>query len=155
MAQVAGRAGRGPQGGIVLVQTFNPEHPSIAMAAKHNYQGFAEVELKNRLAHQYPPYQRMVRLVVRSKDTKLAEEFAETLTGAFRTGLGQAGPGELRLLGPAEAPIFKLKGYYRFHFQLQSPSSAYLHRVLRAVLPVVRIPKKVDLTIDIDPLDML
>ena len=57
--------------------------------------------------------------------------------------------------GPAEAWCFRLKGYYRFHFQLQSPSSAFLHQVLRAVVPTVRLPREVDLTIDIDPQDMV
>ena len=63
--------------------------------------------------------------------------------------------GELRILGPAEAPVFRLKGYYRFHFQLHSVSSATLHQVLRAVLPTVRVPGGVELTVDIDPQDML
>ncbi len=58
-------------------------------------------------------------------------------------------------LGPAEAPVFRLKGYYRFHFQLQASSSAFLHQVLRTVVPAVRLPHDVDLTIDIDPQDML
>jgi primosomal protein N' (replication factor Y) len=51
--------------------------------------------------------------------------------------------------------VFRLKGFYRFHFQLQSSSSAFLHQVLRAVLPTVRLPKGVELTVDIDPQDML
>ena len=64
-------------------------------------------------------------------------------------------PEEVRLLGPAEAPVFRLKGFFRFHFQLQSPSSAVLHQVLRGVVPAVKAPNGVELTIDIDPLDML
>jgi primosomal protein N' (replication factor Y) len=67
----------------------------------------------------------------------------------------EGGPAEVRLLGPAEAPVFRLKGYYRFHFQLQSSSSAALHQLLRAVLPAVRAPSGVELTVDVDPLNML
>jgi primosomal protein N' (replication factor Y) len=59
------------------------------------------------------------------------------------------------LLGPAEAPVFRLKGYFRFHFQMHSASSGLLHQILRAVLPAVRLPAGVDLTVDIDPQDML
>ena len=61
----------------------------------------------------------------------------------------------VRLLGPAEAPVFRLKGYHRFHFQLQSASAASLHQVLRAVVPAVRVPSGVEFTIDVDPLNML
>ena len=59
------------------------------------------------------------------------------------------------LLGPAEAPVFRLKGYYRYHFQLQSPSAAQLHRVLRDVVATVRPPASVEFQIDVDPFNML
>src|SRR5262249_47216681 len=78
-----------------------------------------------------PRFERLARLVVRSKDEKAAEEYANRLADAFRPALAKlqeasAEPTDLRLLGPAEAPVFRLKGYYRFHFQLQSSSSAFL-----------------------------
>jgi len=160
LAQVAGRTGRGPKGGKVFVQTYQPEHASIALAANHNYLKFVEGEMSQRRHHQYPPFQRMARLVLRSKGQKKAEEYADLLAGAFRVGLQTLGrrngaAQELRLLGPAEAPVFRLKNYYRYHFQLQSPSPGYLHQVLRQVVPTVRLPKGVELTIDIDPQDML
>ena len=85
-------------------------------------------------------------------------EIADRLAGAFRVALERrpvAETHELRLLGPAEAEVFRLKGYYRYHFQLQSSSSAYLHQVLRQVLPVVKMPHDVQLTVDIDPQDMM
>jgi primosomal protein N' (replication factor Y) len=77
LAQVSGRAGRGPQGGRVLVQTFNPEQPCIALAAKHDYEGFASQEMAHRQAHSYPPYQRMARLIIRGRDQAAAGDFAE------------------------------------------------------------------------------
>ncbi len=160
LSQVAGRAGRGPRGGRVLVQTFNPEQPCIALAARHDYETFVAAEAAHRQAHNYPPYQRLVRLVVRGKDADEAGAFAERLAGAFRTALPRlqatgGAPAEVRLLGPAEAPVFRLKGYSRYHFQLQSPSSAALHQLLRAVVPTVRPPNGVELTVDVDPLNML
>jgi len=160
LAQVAGRTGRGSQGGHVFIQTMSPDHPAIALAATHDYRRFAEGEMRQRRAHNYPPWQRMARIIVRSKDEAAAGEFADRLSAAFRTGLerlqrGAAGVADLRLLGPAEAPVFRLKGYFRFHFQLQSSTSAFLHQVLRAVLPTVRLPKGVELMIDVDPQDML
>jgi primosomal protein N' (replication factor Y) len=160
LSQVAGRTGRGPRGGRVLVQTFNPEQPCIALAARHDYEAFVAAELAHRQAHHYPPYQRLARLVVRSRDADEAGGFAERLAGAFRAALprlaaADGSPAAVRLLGPAEAPVFRLKGYHRFHCQLQSPSSAALHQLLRAVLPALRPPSGVELTVDIDPLDML
>jgi primosomal protein N' (replication factor Y) len=157
LAQVAGRAGRGPQGGRVLVQTFNPDQPCIALAAAHDYTTFVAQELTHRHTHNYPPYQRMARLIVRGRDRDAAGDFAERLAGSFQAALGGLGSkaSGVRVLGPAEAPVFRLKGYYRFHFQLQSPSAGTLHQVLRLVLPTVRPPAGVEFTLDIDPLNML
>jgi primosomal protein N' (replication factor Y) len=160
LSQVAGRAGRGPRGGQVVVQTFNPEHPSISLAAAHDYTAFVGIELAHRKAHHYPPYERLARLIVRSRQQEEANTFADRLAAAFQAALPnlktpEGAPASVRLLGPAEAPVFRLKGYYRFHFQLQSPSPGVLHQLLRTVLPTLRPPTGVELSIDIDPLDML
>ncbi len=158
LSQVAGRAGRGPRGGRVLVQTFTPDHPAISMAAAHDYAGFVATELAHRKEHSYPPFHRLARVIVRSRDQEAASAFAgraaEALHGAMAK-LKADGVTDVRLLGPAEAPVFRLKGYYRFHFQLHSPSAGTLHQVLRAVLPVVRPPAGVEFTLDVDPYQML
>src|SRR5262249_30323517 len=159
LSQVAGRTGRGSQGGRVLVQTFTPDHPAIALAATHDYAGFVQQELPHRLTHHYPPYQRLARLIVRSEEQADAADFAERLAGTFQTALrklARSGTApEVRLLGPAEAPVFRLKGFYRYHFQLQSPSAAVLHQLLRDVLPLARPPAGVEFTLDVDPYNML
>ncbi|MFL5328228.1 MAG: primosomal protein N' [Gemmataceae bacterium] len=150
LAQVAGRASRGPRGGRVLIQTYAPEHPGIAYAVRHDYAGFVRDEMAQRQAHQYPPFQRLARLVIRSQDQAKAAEFAEKLAGAFRLAKADG----VRVLGPAEAPIHKLNGYYRFHFQLQSPGSAALHQLLREVLGSARAPSGVEFQVDVDPYAM-
>jgi primosomal protein N' (replication factor Y) len=159
LSQVAGRTGRGARGGRVLIQTFNPEHPCIALAAAHDYAGFVAGELVHRRAHNYPPYERLARLIIRARKQEAGAAFAERLAGAFHAalqGLAAITPSApVRILGPAEAPVFRLKNYYRFHFQLQSASPAALHEVLRAVLPTVKPPAGVEFTVDIDPLNML
>ncbi len=160
LSQVAGRTGRGPRGGLVLVQTFNPEQPCIALAATHDYLHFAEQELAQRRLHRYPPYQRLARIIIRGRDQGQAADFCERVAAAFHAARSRlAGPdgtpAEVRLLGPAEAPVFRLKGYYRFHFQMQSPSPAALHQLVRAVLPALRAPTGVELTVDVDPFNML
>jgi primosomal protein N' (replication factor Y) len=158
LSQVAGRTGRGPRGGRVLVQTFTPEHPCISLAAAHDYLGFTAAEMTHRKTHGYPPFARLVRLIIRARDQHAAAAFAERLAGAFHTALeAQAAtlPAAVRVLGPAEAPIYRLKGYYRYHFQLQSSSSGALHQLVRAVLPATRTPAGVEFTVDVDPLNML
>jgi primosomal protein N' (replication factor Y) len=163
LAQVAGRAGRGDKPGLVMVQTYTPDHPCIALAAKHNYAAFANWELQHRREHQYPPYQRMARLIVRSEREDAAATFAELLAGAFREAISRltrrsmipANTAPVRVLGPAECPVFKLNTFYRFHFQLQSMVSGDLHDVLREVLAVAKPPSGVEFQVDIDPFSML
>jgi primosomal protein N' (replication factor Y) len=177
LAQVAGRAGRGEKGGLVLVQTFTPDHPCITLAAKHDYPEFAALELTHRKQHRYPPYERLARLIVRSEKEDAARVFADHLAGAFKEaiarstanspgftpGAGEPGfypgptakPPPVRLLGPAECPVFRLNNYYRFHFQVQSEHSALLHDVLRTVLAVAKPPAGVEFQVDVDPYNML
>jgi primosomal protein N' (replication factor Y) len=153
LSQVSGRAGRGPRGGKVLVQTFTPEHPCIALAAAHDYAGFVATEMAHRKAHHYPPFQRLARLIVRSRRQDAAAAFADHMAGAFNAVLSKTP--EVRLLGPAEAPVFRLKGYFRYHFQLQSPMPGTLHQALRALLPTLRVPAGVEFSLDVDPFQML
>ena len=155
LAQVAGRAGRGEKGGKVMVQTFTPEHPCISMAADHDFQAFAKLELGFRKEHQYPPYQRLARLIVRSENEEAAAGFADQLAGAFKAATARPTAAGVRVLGPAECPVFKLHDYYRFHFQLQSESSGVLHQVLREVLAVSKTPHAVEFQVDIDPFSMM
>ena len=159
LAQVAGRAGRGDKGGRVLIQTYTPEHPCIALAAKHDYVSFAKLELGFRREHLYPPFQRMARLIVRSEKQEAAEKFADQLAGSFKqANLRASGPGKplaVRILGPAECPVFKLNDYYRFHFQLLSATSGVLHSVLREVVAVTKAPSGVEFQVDVDPYSML
>jgi primosomal protein N' (replication factor Y) len=182
LAQVAGRAGRGERGGQVLVQTFTPDHPCITLAAKHDYTEFAGLELTHRKQHRYPPYERLARLIVRSEKEDAAAAFADQLAGAFKEAIRRAsaergarsaeqntedgsdgdaprsalaGVPPVRLLGPAECPVFRLNNFYRFHFQVQSENSALLHDVLRTVLVVAKPPAGVEFQVDVDPYNML
>ena len=159
LAQVSGRAGRGDKGGRVLIQTYTPEHPCITLAAKHDYLAFAKLELGFRREHLYPPYQRMARLIVRSEKQDAAEKFADQLAGGFKqANIRASGPGQplaVRILGPAECPVFKLNDHYRFHFQLLSATSGVLHSVLREVLAVTKAPSGVEFQVDVDPYNML
>jgi primosomal protein N' (replication factor Y) len=179
LAQVAGRAGRGDKSGQVLIQTFTPDHPCITLAAKHDFVSFAGMELAHRREHRYPPYERMARLIVRSEKEDAACQFADQLAAAFKeavtratvaaVGRQESSPGadapaarsahgkgpSVRLLGPAECPVFRLNNFYRFHFQIQSDNSALLHEVIRNVLAVAKPPSGVEFQVDVDPYSML
>jgi primosomal protein N' (replication factor Y) len=110
--------------------------------------------MAHRKQHDYPPYHRLARLIVRSEDDEAASKFADQLAGAFKQAVArQASP--VRVLGPAECPVFKLNNFYRFHFQLQSENSGRLHEVLREVLAVAKPPHAVEFQVDVDPYNML
>ena len=134
LSQVAGRAGRGPRGGRVLVQTFTPG-PSV-----HRPGGGARLRRLRGAANWRIGGCTTIRRISGWPGSSSAAairrrpaQFADRLAGAFRAALATEArrsdsPASLRLLGPAEAPVFRLKGYYRYHFQLQSPSAAPLHQ---------------------------
>ncbi len=155
LAQVAGRTGRGPKGGKVMVQTYAPDHPCIRLAAEHDFPAFAKLELGFRREHQYPPYQKMARVIIRSEDAAKAGAFADQLAGSFRIAAGRLPSGAIRVLGPAECPVFKLHDFHRYHFQLQSESSGHLQKVLREGMAVSKPPSGVEFQIDVDPYSML
>ncbi len=154
LVQVAGRTGRGDRGGRVLVQTLSPEHPAVLAAARHDYQLFATEELKNRAEWGYPPFSSMVRLVVRGPREPVTKEFAMHL-GKLLTEATAAAGVPTKLLGPAPAPIARLRGLHRFHLQLQSTDTVGLHAAVRKTIADLKPPEDVQWIVDVDPLDML
>ncbi|HEV2969879.1 MAG TPA: primosomal protein N' [Pirellulales bacterium] len=154
VTQVAGRTGRGEHGGRVLVQTFSPDHPAIRAAVRHDYPMFARQELPIREALLYPPYSEMVRIIVRGPDGKATKEFAAELAERFKVELGQVATA-WRMLGPAPAPIAKLRGLQRFHVQLQATDGEKLRAVVRDVMSAAPRNGPIQWTADVDPLDMM
>ncbi|HEX5442939.1 MAG TPA: primosomal protein N' [Pirellulales bacterium] len=155
LVQVAGRTGRGPKGGRVLVQTFSPDHAAIRAAVRHDYQTFAAEELPNRQALSYPPFASMSRLVVRGPKEPAAREFAGHLAERLTAALARHAEHTARVLGPAPAPIAKLRGLHRFQIQLQAPLPEPLHAALREAIEGVESPEGVQWIVDVDPLDMM
>ncbi|HVA48423.1 MAG TPA: primosomal protein N' [Pirellulales bacterium] len=154
LVQVAGRTGRGPKGGRVLVQTFSPDHAAIKAAVRHDYQTFAAEELPNREALSYPPFGHMSRLVVRSPQEPLAREFANQLGKLIAEALARQGTAA-RVLGPAPAPIAKLRGRHRVQLQVQGGDADAVRAALKEATADVKAPDEVQWIIDVDPLDML
>jgi len=155
LVQVAGRSGRGEKGGQVLVQTFSPEHPAIRFALQHDYQGFAAEELPTRHALGYPPFGSLVRLVIRGPKQETTRGFADHLSTLLREQLLESGEPQPRILGPAPAPLAKLRDNYRFQIQLQGPDGALLRGAVRIVSDRLKPPDDVQWIADVDPLDML
>jgi len=154
VTQVAGRTGRGEKGGRVLVQTYSPEHVAIQSAARHDYQMFASAELPLRQKLSYPPFATMIRLVVRGESEEVVKHFAVQIVETIRTVLEKHG-GKARLLGPAPAPIAKIKGKYRYQVQLQALDGDMLRQVTREATEILESPPEVFFTVDVDPIDML
>jgi primosomal protein N' (replication factor Y) len=158
VTQVAGRTGRGERGGRVLVQTFSPDHPAIRAAVRHDYVAFAKQELPVRELLHYPPYAAMARLIVRGQAAEPAQQFAEHLACLVKNELAKTGAtnaDETRVLGPAPAPIPRLRNMHRFHIQVQCPDGETLRSTIRAATTHLQPPDGIQWTVDVDPMDML
>jgi primosomal protein N' (replication factor Y) len=152
LTQVAGRAGRGDRPGRVVVQTYNPEHPSVVCARGHDYERFYAEEEAIRRDLGYPPGGRLVLVRVDAASEALVRDAATTL-GERGRALVAAAPG-VTLLGPVEAPLARLKGRHRWQLLLRGPERRAVHAVARA-LGQVELPAGVRRAVDIDPASTL
>ncbi len=150
LTQVAGRAGRGEVPGKVVLQTYFPEHYAVQYAAQHDFAGFYEKELRFRSWMHYPPYSSLANVMVRSA------KLDDTLrwSGALGRWFEKTRHEGVRVLGPAAAPIERLKRDYRYHFILKSPSRQKLNTLLREMLVYAakeNIPRT-NVIVDVDAL---
>jgi primosomal protein N' (replication factor Y) len=150
LTQVSGRAGRGEQAGEAIIQTLFPGHYSIQLATSQNYPAFFDREIDFRRRMRYPPLLAMVNVVVRGKSYETAMEAAADL--ARRTE--ERGAGGFVILGPAPAPLTKLRGEHRAQFFLKGTSRAAMRSALRDAL--ASLPEVVRrASVDIDPISVL
>jgi len=153
ISQVAGRTGRGEQGGRVLVQTSCPDDPVIRAASRHDYLGFAKSEMQHRRELDLPPYSHLARVILRGPSDEAVQHEARRLATVIRETAERVAP-EVKLLGPAPCPVLKLRSHYRYHFRLQAAEMESLQRLWREVRPNLDPQHDVELAIDVDPLDM-
>lgn len=153
IAQVAGRTGRSHRGGRVLVQTSCPAEPSIVSASKHDYSGFARAELEHRRQMRAPPFEHLARVIVRGPEETEVRGEVKRMAEACRAAAAESVPG-VRILGPAPAPVAKVKGDYRYHFQLSAPTVTEIQTVWRKVLSTFSPPRRVEFAIDVDPVNL-
>jgi primosomal protein N' (replication factor Y) len=163
ITQAAGRAGRGREAGRVIVQTREPNHPTLVAAITGRFRAFARYELQFRKRLSYPPYGRLLRLVISSPDPATAQSLAYSV-GHWTKELGEriselhASDSGFAVVGPAPAPHEKLRGRFRWHILVKSNSARALSQTARALRDWQKQnPQNQDvrLTIDIDPVDML
>jgi primosomal protein N' (replication factor Y) len=152
LTQVAGRAGRGDLPGEVLVETYYPEHYAIQLAVRQDYVTFFEREVQFRRLLHYPPFTALASILVRDTKIENAIRWSRQLS-AFLAPQESSG---VKVLGPAAAPLARLKREYRFQFLLKSPKRVQLTRVLSELLSFCEqkeIPGKAIL-VDVDPLSL-
>jgi primosomal protein N' (replication factor Y) len=154
VTQVAGRTGRGPRGGRVLVQTFSPEHPAIAAAVRHDFDMFARQELPIRETLMYPPFSEMIRFVARGPRESTTEAFAARIAEELAAETARRDL-KARILGPAPAPIAKLRGQFRFHLQAQAADGEQLRQAMQNATSALKPADDVQWAVDVDPLDMM
>ena len=153
LTQVAGRAGRGELPGRVLIQTFYPEHYAIQDAVRQDYQAFFDREMHFRRVMVYPPFTSLANIIVRDVNLEKAIRWSRQLSEYFSP---QDGKG-VRILGPAAAPLSRLKKEHRFQFLLKSPKRSLLTKILTGALAYAdakEIPQTAFL-MDVDPVSLM
>ncbi|HEX8872899.1 MAG TPA: primosomal protein N' [Candidatus Acidoferrum sp.] len=153
LTQVAGRAGRGELPGRVLIQTFYPEHYAIQDAVRQDYLSFYERELHFRRMMAYPPFTSLANVIVRDRDLEKAIGWSRRLGDYFSKYDGKG----IRILGPAAAPLARLKKENRYQFLLKSPKRSAITKVLSGALTFCEaneIPQTAVL-VDMDPVTLL
>jgi primosomal protein N' (replication factor Y) len=154
ITQVAGRAGRGDRPGKVLIQTYHPTHYALQHACSQDYEGFFEEEIRYRQNHSYPPFIALATLLVHGPDlNKVRNEALE-----LRKQLDFANTDRLsRILGPAPAPLARLKGEHRYQLLIKCKSRRRLREVADAALKAIadRGTNLRSINLEIDPVSMM
>jgi primosomal protein N' (replication factor Y) len=151
ISQVTGRAGRGEKPGRVIVQTFQPEHHSIKMAQNHDYSGMyaRETELRKNLG--YPPFSRIINIKIEGREERNVRDTAARLETLARKFQRKSQP---EILGPAPAPLMRLRDKYRWQILLKSEKLELLHGFMDSLEgEIASLGKagKVKITVDVDP----
>ncbi len=155
LSQVTGRAGRGEKPGRVIIQTFQPDHYAVVAAKEHDYQSFYDRDVSLRHALNYPPYSRLVNVKFSGDREELVSQAALECAALARKSKNAA---SVEILGPAPAPLSKLRNRYRWQLLLKGqdlPSLTGLGHLLRTSPPAQVRNNKVRMTLDIDPDSML
>jgi primosomal protein N' (replication factor Y) len=161
ITQVSGRAGRhvkpGEAPGRVIIQTYNPDHPSLTFAQKHDFESFAQMELSQREPLGYPPLGKLVSFRIQGTQLHRVQEAARLLSiRSQQLKEKHTSYEHIEILGPAEAPLAKLRGFYRYHLLLKGKDHRHLNSFCHQVLGDQNwLPAAVRISVDVDPLQLL
>ena len=147
--QVAGRAGRAERPGLVLLQTYMPEHPVMRALIANDRDRFLASEAEERRRHSWPPFGRLAALILSGPDDETVDFSARAFARAAPHMRG------VEVLGPAPAPLAVLRGRHRRRFLVKAERSVNLQAVLRAWIDPVKVPSSVRLQVDVDPYSFL
>ena len=151
LEQVSGRAGRGVKPGRVVIQTYWPEHPAIRAVVSGDGTALYDQESAERSPLGFPPFGRIANVVFSGVDKRAVRESAHSSARAVRAAL----PDGWDLVGPASAPIERIKGNWRWHFLVKAPESAEIGGTLAVGLAQATVPEGVTRIVDVDPVGML
>ncbi len=149
--QLAGRAGRGEVPGRAVIQTFEPGHYVFQYVRDHDYEGFYKNEIKFRKELSYPPFTKLIRIILNFKTKESAKSSITKITARIR----KSAINGVELLGPAPAPIEKIRSLWRWHLVLKGKSSKILRQRAFEILHVLRSIKEVKVDVDVDPINLL
>jgi len=149
MTQVSGRAGRGEDGGEVIVQTYAPSHYAILSASKHDYDKFYQEEIKTRKELLFPPFRHIIKLTMRSRSERGVIKAVEALKAYLVDKVE-----DLEIVGPAPSPISKIRGFYRWNILLKGKNRSLMCDILKKALKGYRKPMDVFLAVDVDPMSL-
>jgi primosomal protein N' (replication factor Y) len=158
LTQVAGRAGRGTSPGRVILQSWYPDHYALRFARCQDYAGFYEQEIEFRKLMGYPPFQNLTQILVSDADEKRAASAAGAIAAALKLrALREPGERMPRVLGPAAAPIEKLRGQHRIQILLKSSPDISAAPILEDCFEMLeKLRVSADrIHIDVDPLSLL
>ena len=158
LAQVAGRAGRGNTPGKVILQTFNPDHFSLAAARTQDVRRFYEVEIGFRRCLNYPPFSRLVMLRIEGADRERTTERASDLAAACRKTAAVVSPDAVEILGPIEAPLARIAGRYRWQILVKGAHAGAVHGFVQGLITGCGKwfqDRRVRIIMDIDPVQMM
>lgn len=156
LTQVAGRAGRGGFEGKVLFQTYNPEYYALASAKSQNYHEFYDTEIKAREEFDYPPFSKIIRLVLSSENSFRAEKSAQEIALRLCTMVEKFGISErIEVLGPSPCVIEKINRQYRFQIIIKNKLEEKGQNFISGFLNKITLPKDIKMVVDVDPLDIL
>jgi primosomal protein N' (replication factor Y) len=153
--QMAGRAGRGAMPGKAFIQTYEPDHDVFDYVIQHDYKGFYKKEIEMRRELSYPPFSRLVRIILSFKTKDAAKKYTKLLSVRLKKDPPHTKTGGIQILGPAPAPVEKVKNLWRWHLILKGKNAKKLRQVAAGIVSRLGDIKDMKIEVDVDPINLM